>query len=211
MSSEAENLSNLNGNRFGKLGKNINKSEHFTAYPSYKDSGAEWLGELPEHWESLIAKRLFRKIRDTAEPFAEQLAATQAYGVIPQKDFMERNETKVVLALAGTDNFRDVKVDDFVISLRSFQGGIEHSAYDGCVSPAYTVLRNTNQKPFSPRYFKYLLKEASYIAALQSVTTGIREGRTITYEQFASLLLPLPSLVEQTQISRFQFTHVQHL
>lgn len=175
----------------------------FPTYPAYKDSGVEWLGEVPEHWSTLPAKRIFRNVRDSALPLAEQLASTQAYGVIPQKQFMERAEAKVVLALAGTDNFKDVRMDDFVISLRSFQGGIEHSAYEGCVSPAYTVLRNTCNHPFCPGYFKYLLKERSYISALQSVTTGIREGRTITYDQFGSLLLPVVPLVEQAQVSRF--------
>lgn len=175
----------------------------FPKYPAYKDSGVEWLGEVPEHWKVLTAKRLFRNIRDSASPDAEQLAATQAYGVIPQKDFMEKNDVKVVLALAGTENFRDVKVDDFVISLRSFQGGIEHSAHNGCVSPAYTVLRRKDEKNINPVFFKYLLKDYSYISALQSVTTGIREGRTITYEQFGSLSLPVAPFAEQTQIARF--------
>ncbi len=116
---------------------------------------------------------------------------------------MERNDTKVVLALSGTENFRAVKANDFVISLRSFQGGIEHSAYDGCVSPAYTVLRRKDERNLNPGYLRYLLKDASYISALQSVTTGIREGRTITYEQFGSLSMPVAPVAEQTQIARF--------
>ena len=175
----------------------------FPAYPAYKDSGAEWLGEVPEHWGILTAKRLFGNVRESAKPDAEQLAATQAYGVIPQKDFMEKNDVKVVLALSGTESFRGVRANDFVISLRSFQGGIEHSAYDGCVSPAYTVLRRRDERNLNPAYFKYLLKDFSYVSALQSVTTGIREGRTITYEQFGSLPLPVAPVAEQTQIARF--------
>jgi type I restriction enzyme S subunit len=175
----------------------------FPAYPSYKGSGSEWLGEVPQHWKVLIAKRLFRNVRDASQPGAEQLAATQAYGVIPQKDFMEKNDVKVVLALSGTHNFKDVLVDDFVISLRSFQGGIEYSAYSGCVSPAYTVLRRNSAGGASPAFFKYLLKDDAYISALQSVTTGIREGKTITYDQFGSLLLPVAPFSEQAQIARF--------
>lgn len=175
----------------------------FSVYPTHKDSGVEWLGEIPGHWAVFIAKRMFGNVRESANADAEQLAATQAYGVIPQKDFMERNDTKVVLALSGTENFRAVKANDFVISLRSFQGGIEHSAYDGCVSPAYTVLRRKDERNLNPGYFRYLLKDASYISALQSVTTGIREGRTITYEQFGSLSMPVAPVAEQTQIARF--------
>jgi len=192
-----------NGAAVGPQGEGRDSPSTFPKYPAYKDSGVEWLGEVPEHWGIFIAKRLFGNVRESAKPDAEQLAATQAYGVIPQKDFMERNDAKVVLALSGTENFRDVRANDFVISLRSFQGGIEHSAYDGCVSPAYTVLRRRDQKNINPGYFRYLLKERSYISALQSVTTGIREGRTITYEQFGSLLMPVAPVSEQHHIARF--------
>ncbi|MDV5860603.1 restriction endonuclease subunit S [Pseudomonas mendocina] len=192
-----------NGAAVGPQGEGMDSPSNFPKYPEYKDSGAEWLGEIPGHWAVFIAKRMFGNVRESASADAEQLAATQAYGVIPQKDFMERNDTKVVLALSGTENFRAVKANDFVISLRSFQGGIEHSAYDGCVSPAYTVLRRKDERNLNPGYLRYLLKDASYISALQSVTTGIREGRTITYEQFGSLSMPVAPVAEQTQIARF--------
>lgn len=175
----------------------------FPRYPTYKDAGSEWLGEVPESWRVSEGKRLFTNIRDRADDGAEQLAATQAYGVVPQKQFMERQSQKVVLALAGTENFKQVHIDDFVISLRSFQGGIEHSAYHGCVSPAYTVLRATQKDHLHTDFYKYLFKEISYISALQSVTTGIREGRTITYEQFGAIPVPIPSQIEQIQIAGF--------
>lgn len=175
----------------------------FEPYPAYKDSGVEWLGEIPEHWEFLDAKRLFTNIRERPGPEAVQLAATQAYGVVPQAQFMEREGQKVVLALSGTENFRGVQVDDFVISLRSFQGGIEVSRFDGCVSPAYTVLRAKNSSKICTNFFRYLFKEKSFISALQSVTSGIREGRTITYDQFGVLPLPVPGVTEADQIARF--------
>lgn len=175
----------------------------FPAYPSYMSSESEWLGEVPQHWKVLIAKRVFRNVRDASKPGAEQLAATQAYGVIPQRYFMEKNGVKVVLALSGTHNFKNITTNDFVISLRSFQGGIEHSTYNGCVSPAYTVLRLNHPNKYNSNYFKYLLKDNAYISALQSVTTGIREGKTITYDQFASLPLPVAPISEQVQIVSF--------
>ncbi len=74
---------------------------------------------------------------------------------------MELNDAKVMLALKGTSSFRHVGENDFVISLRSFEGGIEHSSYVGCVSPAYTVLRAV--KKIVPAYFRYLLKSGPYI------------------------------------------------
>lgn len=199
-------LSEVNLNNSAAVGPQVEGKEgqsKFPAYPEYKASGVEWLGNIPQHWFALEGKRLFANVRDPAKSGAEQLASTQAYGVIPQKQFMERNNVKVVLALAGTDNFKDVRVDDFVISLRSFQGGIEYSAYNGCVSPAYTVLRRKVEGIIDPAFFRYLLKEQVYISALQSVTTGIREGRAITYDQFGSLPLPIAPLFEQAQIAHF--------
>ena len=172
----------------------------FPRYPEYKDSGAAWLQDVPAHWEVICARRLFDERCDASLDEDEQLSATQRYGVIPQRLFMDTEDQKVVLALAGTSNFKHVQADDFVISLRSFQGGIEHSKYQGCVSPAYTVLRAN--KPIAPRYWAYTLKCSSYISALQTVTAGIREGKNISYSQFGSLELPVPSLEEQLAISR---------
>ena len=110
-------------------------------YPAYRDSGVEWLGEVPVGWGILNPRRIFAQVRDPASNQDEQLSATQKSGVIPQRLYMEQEDQKVMLALAGLGNFKQVKQGDFVISLHSFQGGIEHSAYDGCLSPAYTVLR----------------------------------------------------------------------
>ena len=114
---------------------------------------------------------------------------------------MELEQQKVVLALKGTDAFKHVEIDDFIISLRSFQGGIEKSHYRGCVSTAYTVLRST--KDIDAKYWEYLLKSSPYIDALSSVTDGIREGRSISYAQFGGLPLPFPCMYEQTAIAAF--------
>ena len=113
----------------------------FPRYPKYKDSGVEWLGQVPEHWNLIQGRRLFSQEREPSKSTDEQLSATQKYGVVPQKLFMEMEDSKVTLALSGIGNFKHVEEDDFVISLRSFQGGIERSKYSGCVSTAYTVLR----------------------------------------------------------------------
>ena len=90
------------------------------AYPEYNVSEVEWLGVVPVHWLLLLGKRLFANVHAPAKLDSVQLAATQAYGIIPQKEFMDRNDQKVVLALSGTGNFKDVQAGDFVISLRSF-------------------------------------------------------------------------------------------
>jgi type I restriction enzyme S subunit len=170
-------------------------------YEKYKTTAVTWLSEVPSHWQLYQARRLFEQRKDAFLPGDEQLSATQKYGVIPQRLFMEQEDQKVVLALSGLENFKRVQPDDFVISLRSFQGGIERTKYAGCVSPAYTVLRP--QKGLMADFWEYLLKSSSYIAALQTTTDGIREGKNISYAQFGALSVPLPPPTEQTTIAAF--------
>ncbi|MFV5383798.1 restriction endonuclease subunit S [Acinetobacter junii] len=173
----------------------------YQKYAEYIDSGVEWLGEIPSHWDCFSGKRIFASVRKAAYETDQQLAASQKYGVIPQKLMMELNDSKVMLALKGTDSFRHVDENNFVISLRSFEGGIEYSEYTGCVSPAYTVLQN--KKTISYAYFKYLFKSAPYIAALQSTTDSLRDGKSISYEQFGAIPLPFCHVDEQQGIATF--------
>lgn len=169
--------------------------------PQHSTSRAKWLGQLPDHWTEVRGKRIFRQVRTPRKAGDEQLSATQKYGVVPQNLFMEQEGSRVVLALSGTENFRHVDKDDFVISLRSFQGGIERCHYSGCVSPAYTILKK--QKFLSEDYFAYLMKCSWFIASLQVATTGIREGKNISFDEFGELILPFPPREQQTAIARF--------
>jgi type I restriction enzyme S subunit len=166
----------------------------YQAYPEYKDSGVEWLGNIPDDWEILDGKRMFKNIRIPAFADDKQLAASQNL-------MMQLNDSKVMLALKGTDSFKHVDSDDFVISLRSFEGGIEHSKYAGCVSPAYTVLRAS--RTLAPSYYRYLFKSKPYISALQSSTDSLRDGKSITYDQFGLIKLVIPSIDEQQKIATF--------
>ncbi|MPZ20583.1 MAG: restriction endonuclease subunit S [Luteitalea sp.] len=90
---------------------------------------------------------------------------------------------------------------DFVISLRSFQGGIEYAREQGIISPAYTVLYPA--QPVMHGYLAWLFKSKPYIGNLSLHVTGIRQGQTIDYEKLARAALPTPPLPEQTAIVRF--------
>jgi type I restriction enzyme, S subunit len=173
----------------------------YQAYPEYRDSGVEWLGVVPEQWAILDGKRVFSNRREISHADDQQLSASQQYGIVPQALMMDRNNSKVMLALKGTDAFRHVEINDFVISLRSFEGGIEYSAYQGCVSPAYTVLEP--EKKIAHGFFRHLFKSRPYIAALQSTTDSLRDGKSITYHQFGYIPLIIPSVEEQQQIAAF--------
>lgn len=164
-----------------------------------KDSGVEWLGEIPEGWEVKLAKRMFRARLEKSKPNDPQLAVTQLYGVIPQDEFIKKTGKKVALAINGTDSFRHVEKNDFVISLRSFEGGIEFSLYSGSVSPAYSVLCSNVKINYN--YFTKLFKCLPFIIALRSLTDSLRDGKSISYENFSKLFLPFPPISQQKIIA----------
>ena len=174
---------------------------NYPRYPTYKNSNVSWLLEIPEGWKLQSGRSTFMQTRIKSDVKDEQLSATQKYGVIPQDQFMELEDKKVMLALKGTESFKHVDVDDFVISLRSFEGGIEHCHYNGCVSPAYTILKSRIE--IIPDFFAYMFKSQLFIQVIQSVSEGIRDGKTITYEQFSKITLPIPPLSDQSDIAKF--------
>jgi len=170
-------------------------------YSKYKDSGVPWLGHVPEHWEVKRLKRVFMEVNQKANPGDEQLAATQKYGVISQSQFMKAEDQKLVLAIKGTENFKHVEKNDFVISLRAFEGGIERSNQAGCVSPAYTVLRSRGS--LSPKFSSRLLKTPAFISQISMTYDGIREGKAIKFKDAGPVYLPIPPDTEQEIISDF--------
>ena len=147
------------------------------------------------------ARFLFRVRSVKAKSEDEQLAATQSHGVLSQRRYMEITGNKVVLALAGTDNFNHVEKDDFIISLRTFEGGIERASETGCISPAYTVLAPSPE--VEPQFYQYLLKSQVFIQHLRTTVTGIRDGKSVKFENFANIVLPLPDLPTQRAIADF--------
>lgn len=169
-------------------------------YPEYKESGQQWLGRVPSHWEVRPSKSVFG-LRNEPERIGDvHLTPSQSLGVLPQTEYMKITENKVVLALAGT-TMKHVEVNDFVIHLRSFQGGIEWSGFQGKVSPAYTVLRpGTN---VVPAFFRHCLKSRGYIETIASLTDQLRDGQSMRYYDFGKTPLPLPAMVEQQIIADF--------
>jgi type I restriction enzyme, S subunit len=158
---------------------------------------------LPVHqdWPMRRARFLFSVRRARAEAGDEQLAATQSHGVLSQRRYIELTGNNVVAALAGTENFIHVERDDFVISLRTFEGGIERASEGGCISPAYTAMKPSNA--VNPNFFQHLLKSEIFVSRLQTTVTGIREGKSVKFENFADIVLPVPDPATQKQIADF--------
>lgn len=159
-------------------------------YSEYKDSGVKWLGEIPSHWELRKMKYTFDERSQKGFPNEPLLAATQNHGVILKSQY----ENRTVEATKSLDTLKLVEIGDFVISLRSFQGGLEYAYNRGIISPAYTILTPTHIKT---SYFKHLSKSDIFISLLKSSVTGIREGQNIDYNKLKESLLPIPLEEEQ--------------
>lgn len=166
-----------------------------------KDSGVAWLGRMPAHWSIIQSRRIFSERNEKAKSGDVQLTVSQKYGLIPQAEYMEREGRRIVVVQKGQDILKRVHVGDFVISMRSFQGGLEFSEHQGSVSSAYVAL--TPIKMVVPRYFRWLFKSSTYIQALQSTSDLVRDGQALRFENFAKVPLPAVPHSEQVAIADY--------
>ena len=162
-----------------------------------KPSGISWIGDIPAHWEIRKIKYTFSERSEKNHPDEPVLCATQSQGVIPQSMY----DNRVVVVNKGFENLKLVLVGDFVISLRSFQGGVEYAYYQGIISAAYTIL--TPNSAIDSGYAKLLLKSHNFIQLLKTCVTGIREGQNINYDLLKNKYIPIPPIDEQQDIATY--------
>ena len=167
-----------------------------------KDSGIEWIGEIPEGWRTINPKALFTQRKDKAQKGERQLTSSQQYGILYQDDYMELTGSKVVTVEKDFDILKHVEAGDFVISMRSFQGGLEYSTKSGAISSAYVMLV-PNLELVYPRFYRWLLKSSVYIDALQRTTNMVRDGQAMRYSNFAQVRLFTLPLDEQKSRADF--------
>lgn len=165
-------------------------------YDAYRNVDEIWIHELPMHWETVKIKRLFDERVEKGYPEEPLLAATQNMGVVPKNVYGQRT----VEATKDLELLKLVRKGDFVISLRSFQGGIELAHYQGIISPAYTVMI---PKGITAEYFKHLAKSKVFIELLKQCVTGIREGQNIDYTKLKGIRIPVPPIEEQIKIAAY--------
>lgn len=167
-----------------------------------KDSGITWAQYIPEEWNSINPKALFTQRKDKAQQGERQLTASQQHGVIFQDEYMALTGSKIVTVEKDFDILKHVEAGDFVISMRSFQGGLEYSTNTGSISSAYVMLI-PNLDMVEPRFFKWLFKSSVYINALQSTSNMVRDGQAMRYSNFAQVRLYTVPLDEQREIADY--------
>jgi type I restriction enzyme S subunit len=162
-----------------------------------KDSGVEWIGEIPDEWEVSYVKHHMKWKSEKGQPNAMVLSLYRDYGVIP-KDSRDDNHNVTSL---DTASYKVVSVGDFVINkMKAWQGSMAVSDYQGIVSPAYHVCEITD-KTINKKYLHYLLRNSSYLPEYLRLSTGMRVGQwDLGFEDFKNIPVILPPVDEQARI-----------
>ena len=160
-------------------------------------TGKKRLPGFDRKWNYVKANEIFKSIVDKShDGKLEVLSSTQDKGIVPRSQVdidIKYNENSL-------STYKKVCEGDFVISLRSFQGGIEYSNYAGIVSPAYTVLRAIVK--IDDGYYKQFFKSSNYIKRLNVAVYGIRDGKQISYDDFGQIRIPVPPIEEQREVAK---------
>lgn len=170
-------------------------------YESYKDSGVEWLGEIPSHWEMQRSKFLFKKIERKVKEI-DQIVTCFRDGQVTLRTNRRTDGFTNALKEHG---YQGIRKGDLVIhAMDAFAGAIGVSDSDGKATPVYSVCLPYNKQKVNVYFYAYYLRNLALSGFITSLAKGIRERSTdFRYADFAELLLPLPSYSEQQKIAQF--------
>lgn len=165
-------------------------------YDSYKESGVEWIGEIPSHWYQKRMSYMFRPISIKNNSDEINLSVYRDYGVIPTNS---RDDNHNVIS-EDTSNYKLVEVGDFVMNkMKCWMGSLGLSDFRGIVSPSYTVMKPLTKN--NRKYFHYLLRSKVYIPQYRRLSYGVRIGQwDLHFEDFRELPCLIPPIEEQQQI-----------
>ena len=149
-----------------------------------------------DSWEQRKADYIFKSVTDKGYPELPVLSASQELGMV----YRDQNGIDIQHDKKNETSYKRVLPGQFVIHLRSFQGGFAYSEIEGITSPAYTVMSFKNSSEQYGLFWKHVFKSEIFIKRLETITYGIRDGRSISFSDFKSLLLQYPSFSEQKLI-----------
>ena len=180
--------------RLALLRDKLEKLESFKRGVMQREMGKEKM----ESWNLVFAGEVFESISNkNHNSDLPVLAITQDDGAV-YRDELEIDIKSTAKSIAS---YKIVEPGDFIISLRSFQGGLEYSELLGICSPAYTVLKPKQR--ICDSFYRAYFKKARFIERLSKTVVGIRDGKQISYTAFAGLKIPLPPMEEQQKIAAF--------
>lgn len=148
-------------------------------------------------WEHVKSRYLFKNISSKGFQNLPVLSVTQDKGVI----YRDSLDIDIKYDSSTLKNYKLVQPGDFIISLRSFQGGFETSYLTGITSPAYTIFNFIDNQSQNHMFWQYLFKRKNFINSLKKVTFGIRDGKAISFSQFGDVKVEYPDFDEQKHIA----------
>lgn len=168
-------------------------------YESYKPSGVEWLGDIPEGWDVRRNIGLFDERKEVNQPDMELLSVTINRGVIKQEEITEKKDS----SNEDKSKYKVVRKDDLAYNkMRMWQGAIGRSEYEGIVSPAYVIL-SPRDRQYS-RYYHYLYRTEAFIAEANCHSYGLcLDMNSLRYEDFKTIYSPVPPCSEVERIVAF--------
>lgn len=157
-------------------------------------------------WTIKRADEIFKSVSEKNRASLPVLSASQIDGMV----FRDEIGIDIKYDEAALNNYKVVKPGQFVIHLRSFQGGFALSKLEGITSPAYTIIDYIDKKNNIPDFWNSILTSRDFIKRLETVTYGIRDGKSISFKDFSSLKFVYPEFEEQQAIGSY-FSNLDQL
>lgn len=161
--------------------------------------------EFEGEWEKVRALDVFRTYNEKNHPELPVLSATQDRGMVTREAF----GYNISHDKSNEATYKHILPGQFVIHLRSFQGGFAHSNIEGIASPAYTIMEFKDKKRHFDLFWKYIFMSKEFIKRLELITYGIRDGRSISFDEFSMMFFVTPSYKEQQAIASY-FTNLDN-
>lgn len=171
-------------------------------YPHYKDSGVEWLGDVPGHWKIVRYKAVFKEREERSSDGSETLLSVSAYtGVSPRSEIIDEGEH-----LSRAESLEGYKVcypNDLVMNIMlAWNRGLGVTQYHGIVSPAYCVFKIIGDD--DSRFLDYMVRSDQATLYYKAFSSGVIDSRLRLYpDTFSSLSCALPPKEEQAAIATF--------
>ena len=177
-------------------------NDRFKPYPRMRDSGVEWIGYVPTHWEVVPIRAILAEINVRDRPGDDLLSVTISQGVIRQHDLLE-SSSKKDNSNSDKTAYKLVRPGDIAYNkMRAWQGALGVSDYQGIVSPAYVVERLRREA--NPRYLHHLMRTPGFVKEAERWSYGITSDMwSLRPEHFKLIYSCVPTLSEQNAIVRF--------
>lgn len=150
-------------------------------------------------WVITKAAEIFKTVNERSFLGLPVLSATQDKGMVTRESI----GYNIFHDKANESTYKHIRPGQFVMHLRSFQGGFAHSAIEGICSPAYTIMEFKDKEVNHDLYWKYVLASKHFIKSLEMITYGIRDGRTISFDEFKEMVFLVPKVEEQQHIASY--------